>query len=87
MTMMTPELAHPSPNFHATPAGGHLATMHSTGPIHDRSSMESGFEPGTLRFHEDYFGVYYVTLRHGPMMKTPSDQPLHSLEFSVPENV
>ncbi|GBM16321.1 hypothetical protein AVEN_194059-1 [Araneus ventricosus] len=28
MTRTTPELAHPSPNFHATLTGGHLATTY-----------------------------------------------------------
>ncbi|GBM70196.1 hypothetical protein AVEN_20500-1 [Araneus ventricosus] len=42
----------PFPNFHAIPKGGRLATMYDlmcNRPIHGGSSVESGFEPGTLR--------------------------------------
>ncbi|GBM47301.1 hypothetical protein AVEN_172244-1 [Araneus ventricosus] len=46
MTRTTPELAPPSPTFRTTPAGGQ---ERATGPIHDGSSVESGFESGTLR--------------------------------------
>ncbi|GBM07264.1 hypothetical protein AVEN_187831-1 [Araneus ventricosus] len=52
MTRTTPELATPSLNFHATPAGGRLATTYEimcNRPQHGGSSVESGFEPGTLR--------------------------------------
>ncbi|GBN70401.1 hypothetical protein AVEN_216371-1 [Araneus ventricosus] len=52
MWRTTPELASPSPNFHATPMGGHLATTYDltcNRPIHGGSSVESGFEPGALR--------------------------------------
>ncbi|GBN30194.1 hypothetical protein AVEN_124322-1 [Araneus ventricosus] len=53
MTRTTPGLAPPSPNFRATPTGGRLATApcmgRATGPIHGGSSVESGFEPATLR--------------------------------------
>ncbi|GBM50046.1 hypothetical protein AVEN_172927-1 [Araneus ventricosus] len=52
MTKTTAELAPPSPNFHATPTGGRLATTYDlecSRPIHGGSSVESGFEPGTLR--------------------------------------
>ncbi|GBM86703.1 hypothetical protein AVEN_222226-1 [Araneus ventricosus] len=41
-----------SPNFHATPTGGRLATTYDlacNGPIYGGSSVESGFEPGALR--------------------------------------
>ncbi|GBM92342.1 hypothetical protein AVEN_116794-1, partial [Araneus ventricosus] len=43
----------PSPKFGTTPTGGRLATLRTisraTGLMHDGSSMESGFEPRTLR--------------------------------------
>ncbi|GBN48839.1 hypothetical protein AVEN_28504-1 [Araneus ventricosus] len=41
----------PSPSFHASLEGGHLATTYdlACGPLQDGSSLESGFEPGTLR--------------------------------------
>ncbi|GBO29352.1 hypothetical protein AVEN_149995-1, partial [Araneus ventricosus] len=42
----------PSPNFRTTSEGGYLATTYdltATGPIHGGSSVESGFEPGSLR--------------------------------------
>ncbi|GBN75951.1 hypothetical protein AVEN_106554-1 [Araneus ventricosus] len=42
----TPELAPPSPSFHATPTGGRLATAYDvacSGP-----ALESGFGPGDL---------------------------------------
>ncbi|GBM98098.1 hypothetical protein AVEN_43221-1 [Araneus ventricosus] len=49
MTRTAPDLV-PSPSFHTTPAGGHLATAWSAmGAIHGGSSGESGFEPGALR--------------------------------------
>ncbi|GBN39986.1 hypothetical protein AVEN_73269-1, partial [Araneus ventricosus] len=52
MTRTTPEMLPPSPNFHATPAGGRLTTTYDltcNRPTHGGSSVESGFEPGTLR--------------------------------------
>ncbi|GBN30450.1 hypothetical protein AVEN_255441-1 [Araneus ventricosus] len=52
MTRTTPELAHPSPNFHSTLTGGRLATTYDLTrniPIYGGSSVESGFEPGTVR--------------------------------------
>ncbi|GBO05487.1 hypothetical protein AVEN_57977-1 [Araneus ventricosus] len=52
MTRTTPELEAPSPSFHAAPTGGCLATTYDLAcnrPIHCGSSVESGFEPGTLR--------------------------------------
>ncbi|GBO36160.1 hypothetical protein AVEN_254577-1, partial [Araneus ventricosus] len=52
MTRTTPELAPSFSNFRTTPAGGCLSLTYdltdSTGPIHDTSSVESGYEPGTL---------------------------------------
>ncbi|GBN07641.1 hypothetical protein AVEN_228397-1 [Araneus ventricosus] len=51
MTRTTPELATPSPNCHATLTGGRLATTYDlacNSPIHGGSSVESGFESGTL---------------------------------------
>ncbi|GBO01025.1 hypothetical protein AVEN_40432-1 [Araneus ventricosus] len=52
MTRTTPELAHPFPNFHATPTGGRLATTYDLAcnrSIYGGSSVELGFEPGCLR--------------------------------------
>ncbi|GBM29554.1 hypothetical protein AVEN_206396-1 [Araneus ventricosus] len=42
----------PSPNFSATPEGGRLATTYDLAGNrpHGGTSMESGFEPATLRF-------------------------------------
>ncbi|GBN61806.1 hypothetical protein AVEN_112534-1, partial [Araneus ventricosus] len=49
-------LALPSPNFRITPPGGHLIhevkfNVHQV-HIHGGSSVESGFEPWTLRCQE-----------------------------------
>ncbi|GBN65774.1 hypothetical protein AVEN_53941-1 [Araneus ventricosus] len=49
---LTPELAPPCPSSHATPTGGRLATTYDLAcnrPHHGGSSVESGFERGTLR--------------------------------------
>ncbi|GBL98349.1 hypothetical protein AVEN_187695-1 [Araneus ventricosus] len=51
MTRTTSQLA-PSPNFRTTPEGGDLSptVLTCTGPAYtESSSLESGFEPGTLR--------------------------------------
>ncbi|GBM30296.1 hypothetical protein AVEN_52700-1 [Araneus ventricosus] len=48
MTRTTPELAPPSPNFRATPAGGRLATAYDLA-CNRPHTRESGFEPVTLR--------------------------------------
>ncbi|GBM57598.1 hypothetical protein AVEN_85460-1 [Araneus ventricosus] len=45
MSRTTPGLVPTSPSFHNTPAEGHFARD----CIHGRSSVEPGFEPGTLR--------------------------------------
>ncbi|GBM55485.1 hypothetical protein AVEN_27840-1 [Araneus ventricosus] len=46
MTRTAPELV-PSPSFHNTSTGGHLATAWcAMGAMHGGSSGESGFEPG-----------------------------------------
>ncbi|GBM59034.1 hypothetical protein AVEN_104706-1, partial [Araneus ventricosus] len=50
MTRTTPELAPLSRSFHSTPPFGPLCMGYqAAGPIHGGSSVESGFEPGTLR--------------------------------------
>ncbi|GBM83422.1 hypothetical protein AVEN_14071-1 [Araneus ventricosus] len=51
MTRTTPELEPPSPNFRSTPTGGRLASRYDLARIAIRggSSVESGFEPATLR--------------------------------------
>ncbi|GBO30006.1 hypothetical protein AVEN_161647-1 [Araneus ventricosus] len=50
MTRTTPELAPPLSKLRTTPTGGRLATTYDlTARIHGGSSVESGFEPGTLR--------------------------------------
>ncbi|GBO13300.1 hypothetical protein AVEN_18908-1 [Araneus ventricosus] len=53
MTRMTPELAPPSKLPHHT-SGRTFDPLRmissETGPIHDGSSVESGIEPGSLRF-------------------------------------
>ncbi|GBN74549.1 hypothetical protein AVEN_153219-1 [Araneus ventricosus] len=54
--MTTPELALPSPSFRATPTGGRLATTYDltcNRPHKGGSSVESGFEPATLRSEVD----------------------------------
>ncbi|GBN04941.1 hypothetical protein AVEN_3589-1 [Araneus ventricosus] len=62
MTRTTPELALPSPSFHATPTGRRLVTTYdlTCNRLHTRpailynismllgSAMELGFEPGAL---------------------------------------
>ncbi|GBM50577.1 hypothetical protein AVEN_266792-1 [Araneus ventricosus] len=49
MTRTTPGLAHLSPSFLVKPSGGRLATAYDLCPIHGGYTMESGFEPTTLR--------------------------------------
>ncbi|GBM62133.1 hypothetical protein AVEN_207622-1 [Araneus ventricosus] len=52
MTRTTPDLELPSPNFHATAAGGRLAFYVwfkvQQIRIHGGSSVESGFDPGVI---------------------------------------
>ncbi|GBL74522.1 hypothetical protein AVEN_235451-1 [Araneus ventricosus] len=49
MTMMTPELAHPSPDFCTTPTRRRLTQcVLIPGHVHDGSKVELGFEPGNL---------------------------------------
>ncbi|GBM18837.1 hypothetical protein AVEN_203112-1 [Araneus ventricosus] len=52
MTWTTPDLALPLPNFRAIPTGGRLATTYDLAwnrPRTRQISVESGFEPATLR--------------------------------------
>ncbi|GBM80724.1 hypothetical protein AVEN_115841-1 [Araneus ventricosus] len=49
MTRTTPELAPTSPSFHTTPAGGQWDTTHDLACNGPHYTVESGFEPGTLR--------------------------------------
>ncbi|GBO26479.1 hypothetical protein AVEN_270029-1 [Araneus ventricosus] len=65
--MTRPELASPSPSFHVGRASVSIFAPHqregvwplpmiwrAAGPIHGGSSVESGFEPGTLRSQSRY---------------------------------
>ncbi|GBL89168.1 hypothetical protein AVEN_158434-1, partial [Araneus ventricosus] len=54
MTRTAPELAPPSPLFHATPTGGRLATAYDLACNNGGSSVKLGLESVTLRPQSRY---------------------------------
>ncbi|GBN59348.1 hypothetical protein AVEN_101239-1 [Araneus ventricosus] len=78
MTRTTPELAPPSPNFRATPTGGHLATKYDLAcnrPHTRRIFSGIGFRPSGPEVETlplGHRGLYCARLRRGFRLPTIS---------------
>ncbi|GBL74426.1 hypothetical protein AVEN_235381-1 [Araneus ventricosus] len=69
MMRRIPELTQPSRNFCTPSAGGHFTQVRCNvrqAHKHDRSSVESGLEPGTLRLRSPNFTTWPPRL-HGEL--------------------